>query len=188
MENKNKITRKNWDKCYEGIKNIKLVLEDCTLITISREDIGELIIKDFEDIFWRRAINNISLQKNAKYFILQIRDSSRKHIENTTLGQFDDSKEYVLIDRLKEYPDITHVIVNYEWDDEKYSWCLDWGGNSEIINDYQSTEEMYGDIWIAVGKKAQKELYKYFPTCQEDRDFKWDMWDISTKEGAVKKT
>ena len=58
----------------EGIADIELGLENFETVRISRDKIGNIVIKDFREDFRRRAINSISLMKIADYVILQIKD------------------------------------------------------------------------------------------------------------------
>lgn len=145
-----------------GIKNIELVLENCEIITIPIEDIGAICIKNFEKTFARWCVNDISMSEKCNYLILQIKDSSQTYKERLTISSTYEGDEKPMLERLK-VDDITYIYINYFWDDEEYHWCVAWGGDSEYQNILQTTEEHLGDIWIAIGEEAQKELKDYYP-------------------------
>lgn len=157
---------------HEGIKDIELILENCEILTIPRNMIGEIVLQDFGKIFARTAVNNISLYETCHYVIIQIRDSSQCY-EGThlTIGSTNDKEKHSLLERLK-YNDITSIRVNFLWDDESYNWYVDWESKehdgtvdyNDTINALQKTGEYLGDIWIAIGKEALKELNDYLLT------------------------
>ena len=75
-----------------------------------------------------------------------------------------ESEPVSLIERIK-YNDITQIDINYLWDDEHHSWCVDYEEENIVVlgspNVLQRTEEYNGDIWIAIGKEAIKNLDAY---------------------------
>lgn len=164
---------------YEGIKNIELILENCEILIIPREAVGQIIIKDFESEFRRTAINSIDFVQIAKYVILQIHDvNSKCKCTNTLLYMQDDNLEEVNIFERLQGRDITQIQINYLWDEEVHQWTVDWQSEDEndTTNVLQTTEEYFGDTWLAIGEKAQKELKDILPSDKKERDFGWNIW------------
>lgn len=178
---KEEYLKEHKDLFYDGIKNIEITFENCETAIIPRDMIGQFVIKDFEKEFSRMALNSIGFMDITKYIVIQIKDKDQEHKTNFWGIAFEDGNNITLIERIK-YNDIAQIRVNYLWD-ESYSWYVDYDEESEDMlgtpNILQTTKECFGDIWIAIGEKAQKELDKYLPESQEDRDLIWDMYDIS---------
>lgn len=167
---------------YEGIKNIELTLENCEVVTIPREKIGHVYIADFEEVFSRSALNWIDLAKIANTVVIQIQDSLQDYYQNFFGIELSDVEPKKLIDRLS-CNDITKITVNYLWDDEQYSWLVNYEEDEKTnSNIFQTTREYLGDIWIAIGKEAQQTLEQLLPESKDERDFKWLMYDIAEEE------
>lgn len=162
---------------YEGIKNIELTLENCEVVTIPREKIGHIYIGDFEEIFGRSALNWIDLTKIANTVVIQIQDALQDYYTNFFGMEIDDAEPKKLIDRLS-CNDIAKITVNYLWDDEQYSWLVNYEEDEVGDNILQTTREYFGDIWIAIGKEAQQTLEQLLPESKDERDFQWLMYDI----------
>lgn len=164
------------DLSHDGMKEVVLALENCEYIVIPREDIGAFIVKDFKESFARIASNQFSHFKTAEYVILQIKNSSRLYrpFEGLCQEPYEPTK---LFNRLT-MNDICVIEVNYLWDDEHYSWYIDYdeGEYKDVLgapNINQVTVDKFGDIWIAIGAKAKEELEEYFPENQKVRDLLW---------------
>lgn len=155
----------------EGIADIELVLENFETVHISRDKIGNVVIKDFREDFRRRAINSISFMKIAGYVILQIKDAQQIFEED-----IDEDETKTLLDVLN-YNNITNIKVNFKDEEKYYSWFVDWEEDETYIyqNSLQTTKEVFGDVWIAIGKKAQEELEYYLPESQKERDNDWKL-------------
>ena len=174
---------KNKDIAHEGIKNIELTLENCEVVTIPREKIGDIYIADFKEVFARCAANWIDLTKIAKTIIIQIRDARQDYYTNFYGVKIsDDDEPKKLIDRLS-CNDITSITVNYLWDDEQYSWSVSYEEDEKTgENRLQTTREYLGDIWIAIGEKAQQILEQLLPESKDERDFQWLMYDMAEED------
>ena len=46
----------------------------------------------------------------------------------------------------------------------------------------QTTREHLGDIWIAIGEKAQQILEQLLPESKDERDFQWLMYDMAEED------
>lgn len=161
----------------DGIKNIEITFENCGMAIIPRNMIGQIIVKDFEKEFGRIALNSIAITDIAKYIIIQIKDKDQKYKPNFFGNEIDDCDEKLLIERIS-LNDITQISVNYLWD-ESHSWYVDYDECEDYhssFNKLQTTKEYFGDIWIAIGENAQKDLDKYLPESQEERDRMWKMY------------
>ena len=173
---------KNKDIAHEGIKNIELTLENCEVITIPREKIGHIYIADFKEVFGRCATNWIDLTKFAETVIIQIQDALQDYYTNFYGIKFSDDEPKKLIDRLS-CNDITSITVNYLWDDEQYSWSVSYEEDEKTgENRLQTTREYLGDIWIAIGEKAQQILEQILPESEDERDFQWLMYDMTEED------
>lgn len=181
---KEEYLKEHEDLSCDGIKNIEITFENCETATIPRDMIGQIIVKDFEKEFSRIASNHIGIANIAKYIIIQIKDKNQKYKTNFYGIEINDCDEKQLIERMK-YNDIAEIRVNYLWD-ESYSWYVDYDEEHEEMlsspNILQTTKEYFGDVWIAVGENAQKDLDKYLPKSQEDRDFIWEMYKLNKGE------
>ncbi len=157
----------------EGIADIELGLENFETVRISRDKIGNVVIKDFREDFRRRAINSISLMKIAGYVILQIKDAQQIFEED-----IDEEETKTLLDALN-YNNITNIKVNFKDEEKYYSWFVDWEEDETYIyqNSLQTTKEVFGDVWIAIGEKAQEELGHYLPESQNERDNAWEFME-----------
>ena len=135
----------------EGIADIELGLENFETVRISRDKIGNIVIKDFREDFRRRAINSISLMKIAGYVILQIKDAQQIFEED-----IDEEETKTLLDVLN-YNNITNIKVNFKDEEKYYSWFVDWEEDETYIyqNSLQTTKEVFGDVWVAIGEQAQ---------------------------------
>ena len=166
---------------YDGIKNIEITFENCEIVIIPRNMIGQIIIKDFKKEFIRMALNSIDFIDIAKYIVIQIKEKDQAHKPNLWGMEVEDNKTIPLIERIK-YNDITNIRVNYLWD-ETYSWYVDYNEKATDIigtsNILQTTKECFEDIWIAIGEKAQKDLDEYLPESKESRDFTWEMYELN---------
>lgn len=157
----------------EGIADIELGLENFETVRISRDKIGNIVIKDFREDFRRRAINSISLMKIAGYVILQIKDAQQIFEED-----IDEEETKTLLDVLN-YNNITNIKVNFKDEEKYYSWFVDWEEDETYIyqNSLQTTKEVFGDVWVAIGEKAQEELGHYLPKSQNERDNAWEFME-----------
>ncbi len=157
----------------EGIADIELGLENFETVRISRDKIGNIVIKDFREDFRRRAINSISLMKIADYVILQIKDAQQIFEED-----IDEEETKTLLDVLN-YNNITNIKVNFKDEEKYYSWFVDWEEDETYIyqNSLQTTKEVFGDVWVAIGEKAQEELGHYLPESQNERDNDWELME-----------
>ncbi len=157
----------------EGIADIELGLENFETVRISRDKIGNIVIKDFREDFRRRAINSISLMKIAGYVILQIKDAQQIFEED-----IDEEETKTLLDVLN-YNNITNIKVNFKDEEKYYSWFVDWEEDETYIyqNSLQTTKEVFGDVWVAIGEKAQEELGYYLPESQNERDNAWEFME-----------
>ena len=157
----------------EGIADIELGLENFETVRISRDKIGNIVIKDFREDFRRRAINSISLMKIAGYVILQIKDAQQIFEED-----IDEEETKTLLDVLN-YNNITNIKVNFKDEEKYYSWFVDWEEDETYIyqNSLQTTKEVFGDVWVAIGEKAQEELGHYLPGSQNERDNAWEFME-----------
>ena len=157
----------------EGIADIELGLENFETVRISRDKIGNIVIKDFREDFRRRAINSISLMKIADYVILQIKDAQQIFEEDIV-----EEETKTLLDVLN-YNNITNIKVNFKDEEKYYSWFVDWEEDETYIyqNSLQTTKEVFGDVWVAIGEKAQEELGHYLPESQNERDNAWEFME-----------
>ncbi len=159
----------------EGIKDIQLMLENYETIVIPRNMIGQIVIKDFKESLRRRAINSIIFMKTSYYVILQIKDANQiYHDSEESVFEYDDEITS-LLEKLK-YNNITNILINYEDSAKNYNWFVGWESVDEktnLQNKLQTTQEVFNDIWIAIGENAQKELELYLPHSQEERDSDW---------------
>lgn len=160
----------------EDVKAIHLMLENYDTVTIPRDMIGQVIFKNFREDFRRRTSQSIDLFKIAGYVVLQIKDANKIFEEYSTTVENDNGEDITFFDALKDN-NITNIVVEFERDGKKdcYNWYVDWNSeNSEYENSLQTTTEVFGDVWIAIGEKAQEDLECYFPKTQEQRDKLWN--------------
>ncbi len=160
----------------ENVTSIHLMLENYDTVTITRDRIGNIICKDFREDFRRRICQNINLFKIAGYVILQIKDADKIFEEYDAVDEKEDGKAITFFDALKNN-NITNIVVEFESDGKKdrCNWYVDWNSeNSEYENSLQTTTEVFGDVWIAIGEKAQEDLEHYFPKTQEQREKFWN--------------
>ena len=151
---------------HEGIKNIELTFENCDIATIPRNMIKVMSVENIDRYFYGDNQNGFESSKYARNIILCIENANQKYIPFE--GQVLPKLEPVpLIERIR-YNDITQIDVNYLWDDEHHSWSVDYEEENIVVlgspNVLQRTEEYNGDIWIAIGKEAIKNLDAYILT------------------------
>lgn len=158
---------------YEGIAYIDLILENCEVIRVPRQYIGEFLLDDIKIKISRVACNSIKKSFIAKDFIMSIHADFNERYEHG-------------IDTFSRLScnDITEVVIGYLWgEEESYFVDYDEGENEGVLgaaNINQSTVVKYGDLYIRVN--ADKKEYAQFPEDKETRDFIWDMYDIKIYE------
>lgn len=133
------------------IKQITFGLENCDVIIIDGEDISHLKIDNICRSIRKVGSVYVSNSYIAKDFAIKI--DKRANIRYKQFGCLEDT--YIFA-RLTSFPDIVDVVVTLINDDgsySKYSILLDWAGESDEINEFQTTcFNKTGDLYIVVSK------------------------------------
>lgn len=136
------------------IKQITFELENCDVITIDGEDISHLRIDNIGRSIRKIGSVYVSNSYIAKDFVIKI--DKRANIQYKQFGYLE---ETYIFARLTSFPDIVDVVVTLINDDgsySKYSILLDWSGESDEINEFQTTYfNKTGDLYIVVSKNEQ---------------------------------
>lgn len=144
------------------IKQITFGLENCDAITIDGKDISRLKIDNIGRSIRKVGSVYVSNSYIAKDFAIKIDKRA-----NIRYKQFGCLAETYIFARLTSFPDIVDVVVTLIDDDgsvSKYSILLDWAGDSDEINEAQTTcFNESGDLYIVVSKNEQaSDIVKLF--------------------------
>lgn len=136
---------------------ITLVLENCLSVTFKIESVFFALSNITEKVHGWGA--HMSYRKEAKEMLMKIQP------EANTIKAFSDmrlAEGITPFDRLRQFNDIVAVHIYYDDDSEDYVY-LDWGGDADEINEYQSTglHTKTGELCIVVSKnnKVHKQFY-----------------------------
>lgn len=155
------------------IKSVQLALENCETIEIGKEDIGKFYVSDIKRSISRRAVNSISDSLSAEEVCIQI--SSKANCHKSFISTWHDG-EVKPFDRLMKHDDITALCINYQ-DGKSEHIYVNWGGDSEYNNDYQSiaVNENTGDLYLVISKK--KNVGDYFKEdLIEEETYVWELY------------
>lgn len=134
------------------LKQIELALENCEEIIIPAEDIEWLNIRDIEE-FWNYSHGDIYKGKEAKYFMVSIKNTANKIENYPSLTQ--EEQTQLPFDRLTQHNDIAQVHFKYNdsCKDEFFffDWCDD--DDDRYSNSYQETTRYEDSLVIQIEKK-----------------------------------
>lgn len=155
------------------IKQVDIVLENCEVIAIPRNEIGEFSLSGVEKVYGRIASNSISDYLFAKSFYIEIHKDANT-LDNADVNfRRDGEKPF---ERLTNRHDITHVDLIFEDGTNEYI-CLDWSGESEYINESQSTyrSKENGSLFIVVDRdRTVDDVFGSLLTDEES--FHWEFY------------
>lgn len=162
----------------EQIKKIKIVLENCEIITIDGKYIGDFTIKNIQHSIERLTCNYIAQMDTCTHFSIQIhRDAALNQKMEFTMGKTNEKRNP--LERINDTPDITAIYVYFEDDDCKPIY-VPWSGNSEYYNEAQKTYiNKFGDLYIVIDEKSKLEdVYDLeYIEDKEITDFTWSMYE-----------
>ena len=169
------------------IEKIDFILENCEVITIEGEHIGEFNISDVEYSINRRACNSIDEMYTANHFSISIhRDANIEENTIFTMGSISDKRNK--LERIANIHDVVGIDVyfNQGWFKEPKvkSFYVDWSWDendcmAEYRNRYQKTHmNQFGDLFLVIDK--HKRINDVFDLVKiEDKknmDFVWKMY------------
>lgn len=152
------------------IKSIELVLENCEVIEIGRENIGIFFVLDIKRSISRKAVNSISDSTTMEELFMQI-SSNANNIKSYITTWSENKKPF---ERLMCHEDITAIDINYQDNTNEYI-SVKWGGNSDYTNIYQTSamNQYTGDLYIVISKKETAELYFSDYLNEKESDWFW---------------
>ena len=163
----------------EQIDKIEIGLENCELITIDGEHIGELNIEDIKYSINRIACNAILELYTCSHFSMSIhRDANKGEKTVSTVGVLDELRQP--LNRLNKYPDITSLYVYFAGNDTPKQIRLMWTTGDECNNPNQKTVfNRFGDLYIVVDEKLTiDDVFGNDTINEEDHvRFVWEMYE-----------
>ena len=172
------------------LKNITFNLENCDAITVEGKYIGNFLVDDIRTRFQRTACNSIDKINTAHTIAIEIHKDANKEryaFDQTHIERF---KETVF-GRLVQWHDITNIEFTLESDwyceeqsSEKYSYYVNWTGDSETSNGAQvGYISSCGHLYIVITKDKNIEDFFDFEEINDEKlvDFGFKMCDVGDK-------
>lgn len=161
---------KGYERGYDDIKEIQLILENVDVITIPRKYIGNFYISSIQKSICRMGCNYIGESIVADKFILEVNEKANTHENSPNYG------ERYIFERLIKYNDICSIDIIYKTG-KVDSYSFDYDGDDENANQ-KSRINKFGDLELVIGKELKLEDYFYFDQTQHERAFRWEMYEI----------
>lgn len=162
----------------EQIDKIEIVLENCEIITIKGEYIGDLDIKDIRYSIGRIGCNYIDEAYTCEHFSMSINnDASLDDKVKFTLGDVDERRNP--LERIMQCNDIVSIDVYFKDKKQPKEIYMPWDGDDNQDNEYQKTYmNQFGDLYIVVDREADIKDFFDLETIEdkECRDVLWDMF------------
>lgn len=134
------------------VSTIELTLENCEVISLTREDIGAFRLVGITEDIARIACNFIGNMKRCSDFFIELLPCADRLMS----GGFD--HDINVFDRLERYSDITFVEIGYA-DGSSDSIGLSWG-DDEQCNEWQHAyRSKNGALYIYVKQDGQLSDY-----------------------------
>ena len=161
------------------IKKIEIVLENCEVITVDGEYIGDFSCDDIKHSIHRMGCNYIGESLVCKDFLMSIhRDCALNDTQEFIMGSLNEKRNP--LQRINNYRDITSIYIHFT--DEKKEpkqIYVKWNDDCEWSNYYQKTHiNQFGDLFIVVSKDLKfadvfdmEEIED-----KESIDFMWEMY------------
>lgn len=152
----------------DEIKDIELVLENCEIIKIRKENLGIFMIDNIKRSIRRVAVNSISSGLYSDKVVMQI----NAHANENSFSSYGS----VPFDRLREFNDIAAVYVNYK-DGHQEGIYVDWNPDSEHENSHQTSivNEKTGDLYLVICANETVQNFFEEELDSEDEEF-WQLY------------
>ena len=136
------------ERKMKEVKSIDLVLENCEVITIDKDQIGLFHCKDITATISRIASDSIAKQQYCGEFYMEIHKNADRHYNS-----FGFESDKTVFERLA-YADITCILITYE-DGTSESCVVPWkdGDRTGTNNEYQTSHiSKCGNMHICICK------------------------------------
>jgi len=152
----------------DEIKDIELVLENCEIIKIQKENLGVFMIDNIKRSIRRVAVNSVSSGLYSDKVVMQINSLANEN-SFSSYGS-------VPFDRLREFNDVAAVYVNYK-NGHKELIYVDWNLDSEHENSHQTSllNEKTGDLYLVICATETAQDFFEEELTSEDSDF-WQLY------------
>ena len=128
--------------------SVDLVFENCDFVKIDADNI-EFYISDFNEVTFICS-NSTTKHEMISDFSAIIEKKANKKYSEFGVGEESDK---TIFERITSYSDITWVQFNYD-DKSRDEYVIDWGGESDYDNDFQSSEiSNDGNLQIKINKR-----------------------------------
>jgi hypothetical protein len=137
----------------KDIKEIEIVFENCEAFTVPYKYVHTLIVDGFKNHILIQSNNGRCFDYHSSdYVYLQIEDSPEIVPDVNFTNPFKK--------RILQYNDITQITLVYI-DDEKFNFCVPWGGDDDYTNEAQIVEVLEnGRIAITISKNKETDSNK----------------------------
>lgn len=157
------------------VSSIELVLENCEVIRVKRENIGVFRIFNVQRHITRLAVNSISESLEAQEVVLQI--SSKENNTEAYSHTWSTSKT-APFRRLTNVSDVAAIDVIYKDGSSSYIF-VPWKDrdDNDTINSYQTSKvnKHTGDLYLVISEN--KIVKDYFVDYLEDTDpWYWELY------------
>lgn len=132
------------------VESIELHLENCENISIKKNHIGFLDIKNVSKSIARRALNSVSEEVTSSGFAVEISAKANVASSYSVTWEGNETKPF---ERIRRQSDIVGVQVQFDNGEEEYI-LLPWNGESDADNSNQKTiiNEKTGDLYVVVNE------------------------------------
>ncbi len=156
------------------VKCIDIVLENCEVIRIMREHIGDFHVLDIKRSISRIAMNSVSGTLSAEEIFIQVSSEANETTSYLTTWSANDTKPF---QRIVQSMDISAIDINYE-DGSNEEVLVNWGGDSDYTNEKQTADmnEDTGDLYIAISENTT--VFDYFENeLEEEESNYWSLYE-----------
>jgi hypothetical protein len=129
-----------------SVSRIDIVLENCEVIGVPAENVGEMRISGISRTISRIAVNSINETTRCKEFFIELLPSANE----TAAFQLTFDDGFLPFERLTLHHDICAIDVIYDDGTNEYIY-VPWGGLSDYVNEaIQTTLTQNGRLRITI--------------------------------------
>lgn len=129
------------------LKNVEIVLENCEVITIPKEDFEYVSIQDIKESCYIHSAH-FSVDKISDNIYMVIKESANilENYPSLTI----EPQTQLPFERILTYADITQIHFNFEDESKSYALYVEWHEDDNHSNRNQKTEIIDGELVIVI--------------------------------------